>query len=326
MIKIRLNAAILATGILVLGAAIVCGYLYLSDTVVCQGAHQWLNPAFRCGKEPAIRKASYLLFEDELERGIDAMRRQGAVDEVSIFFRDLENGPTFGINHSEEYIPASLLKVPLMLTYYRLADEDPSILRNVLVNEGAVQVVTPSIPPSEALQEGEPYTVEELIRRMIVHSDNQAWILLARHLMSMSSRTDLLGETYAEIGLLEQSDDVATETLSAKSYAGLFRLLYNASYLSHAMSNKALALLADAEYALALRAGVPDDIPVAHKFGERQFLDTGLYQLHDCGIVYYPENPYLLCIMTKGRDPAALPGVIAKISRLVYEEVNSRKF
>lgn len=327
MIKIRLDATLLiAVGLLVIGAATIGGYFAFSGTFRCQEKDQWLNPAFRCGKKPAISKSSYLIFQSELERDIDTMRRQRTVDEVAVFFRDLENGPTFGINHNEGYVPASLLKVPLMLTYFKIADENPSILRTVIVNEGAEQAVTPSIPPSEVLQEGGSYTVEELIRRMIVYSDNQAWILLTRHLASLFPHTDLFGETFVEIGLLTPSSDIAAETLSTKSYAGMFRLLYNASYLSHTMSNRALALLANVEYADALRAGVPDDIPVAHKFGERQLLDTGIYQLHDCGIVYYPKNPYLLCIMTKGSDPAALPGVIAEISRLVYEEVSSREF
>ncbi len=77
-------------------------------------------------------------------------------------------------------------------------------------------------------------------------------------------------------------------------------------------------------------AGVPSTVDVAHKFGERTTLasdteSTETKQLHDCGIVYFPENPYLLCVMTRGTDFKVLEGIISDISRMVYEEVDSRR-
>ena len=91
------------------------------------------------------------------------------------------------------------------------------------------------------------------------------------------------------------------------------------------MSEKAIALIADADYNKGIEAGVPVDIEVAHKFGEREFETGGLKQFHDCGIVYYPNNPYLLCVMTRGWAIDKLQDTISTISKMVYEEFNSRR-
>src|SRR5207248_2823209 len=88
--------------------------------------------------------------------------------------------------------------------------------------------------------------------------------------------------------------------VSVVTYSSFFRVLYNASYLTRDDSQKALALLAGVDYKDGLVAGVPASVPIAHKFGERETTGDTTKQLNDCGIVYYPSHPYLLCVMTRG--------------------------
>jgi hypothetical protein len=109
----------------------------------------------------------------------------------------------------------------------------------------------------------------------------------------------LQAETFQELGLIDPSAK-SENTLTTRGYASLFRLLYNASFLNAEMSDKILKWLAESDYQTGLRAGVPKGVKVANKFGERSFKGGGVKQLHDCGIVYYPSNPYLICIMTRG--------------------------
>jgi hypothetical protein len=45
-------------------------------------------------------------------------------------------------------------------------------------------------------------------------------------------------------------------------------------------------------------------------------------EFHDCGIVY-SGTPYLLCVMTKGKNYNDLQEAIRKISALTYEEVKN---
>lgn len=61
---------------------------------------------------------------------------------------------------------------------------------------------------------------------------------------------------------------------------------------------------------------------VAHKFGEYGDSEKGIKQLHDVGIIYHEDNPYLLGIMTRGQDYAKLAQVIEKISSFIYSEVD----
>jgi hypothetical protein len=85
-----------------------------------------------------------------------------------------------------------------------------------------------------------------------------------------------------------------------------------------------LSLLVQSDFGGGLQSGVPPNIKVANKFGER-ILESGEKQLHDCGIIYYPDNPYQLCIMTSGNNFKELEKIIREISKEVYEEVDSRR-
>jgi hypothetical protein len=48
---------------------------------------------------------------------------------------------------------------------------------------------------------------------------------------------------------------------------------------------------------------------------------NGERQLQDCGIVYFPGRPYLLCVMAKGAKLGELEKFIKAVSRLVYNSV-----
>ena len=111
--------------------------------------------------------------------------------------------------------------------------------------------------------------------------------------------------------------------ISGKDYATFFRVLYSCTYLNEDLSAKAIGLLSKTEFKDGIVAGVPDNITVAHKFAERKYGgdDYSLKgsQFHDCGIVYYPKSPYLICVMTRGRDFNILERIIKEISKIVYE-------
>lgn len=159
---------------------------------------------------------------------------------------------------------------------------------------------------------------------MIVNSDNLAFGLLDKTLIRLYPDNNVYLRTMQGLGLVNPGN--TTEgTFTVKTYSSLFRQLYNGSYLSLDHSEKALSLLASVKYSKGLPEGVPDNLKIAHKFGERQIADTKEEQFHDCGIVYYPNNPYLLCIMTKGTDLSYLISTVSKISKMTYEEVNSRR-
>lgn len=90
------------------------------------------------------------------------------------------------------------------------------------------------------------------------------------------------------------------------------------------MSERALNLLSRVEFNEGISKGLPSNTIFAHKFGERE-LANGVSQLHDCGIVYYPGHPYVICVMTRGSDFKTLSDTIAEISRITFSEI-SRKY
>lgn len=317
----RLAIAMALTGLFTLGVAGGIAVSYTRNTP-CISDFVFINADVVCGKPAVIKKTGYAETQDKITAFIEAERAAGRVKDASVYFRDLENGPVFGINELADFTAASLIKLPLALVYIITAEKEPELLKQKLSFGTSASSFAQAFPPSKTIEANQPYTVEELLRRMLVYSDNNAYELLGAHL-EKSGRDQLVKEIFLEIGLIS-SGSAYDDNISVRRYASIFRALYNASYVGLELSDKVLGWLSQSEFRAGLSGGVPESVKVAHKFGERLFPD-GVKQLHDCGIVYYPGNPYLLCVMTRGNNYDELASVIRTISKEVYEEVDSRR-
>ena len=322
----KASVSFMGIGIFIAGASV--GYVF-SDLSISKavsasqqvrlGEGTLINPLLECDIAVGTIDAEKINFKPELERFVENIADKTSASNIAIYFRDLNHGPTFGIHQDAPFVPASLLKVPVMMSYYRAAEKDPSLLSaqiSFLAREAPQAEQT--VLPAQTLTLGETYTVEELIEHMIVYSDNEALILLFRALP--------LEEQKHLYSLLGVDPSVITDpkaALSVKQYAAFFRILFNSSFVSEEYSEKALSLLTEIDYKNGLRAGVPDNVLVAHKFGERQ-INFNERHLHDCGIVYYPKHPYLLCIMTRGESAPILERAIADISDFVYKKIDNQ--
>ncbi len=311
---IPLAFAVLLTG---------CGGLTasLGDGDDCHARYELLNKTRRCKEEHEIpKKREYEEFEMELGERIAQWEAEGMVTNISVYFRDLESGPWFGIDEKMEFYPASLLKTPIMMAVLKQAESDPAVLDEIISYDVDVPAEIDNAAQGERIETYTPYPLREVIRRMMAYSDNRSQQLLLHWLYERGGDDlDLLGASLDDLGLLPTNGDLKSP-LTVKSYSSLFRSLYNAQYLNREMSQIGLSILGQSNFKSAIVAGVPQGIVVAHKFG---IWDSGPDDqlLHDCGIVYHPDAPYLLCIMTRGTDVAKNAEVIGEISRLIYNKV-----
>ena len=285
------------------------------------GGYMFINPLLECDSvRTALDDNELRPFRHRIERLIaDRGRVSPSVSHVSVYFRDMNNGLGFDIHGNEKFTPASLVKVPLMMAWLKAAEADPSLLgRAVLFAGGPDQNAGQVFPPAAVLQAGRTYTIDELIRAMIVHSDNNAYFLLFANI-----DPKILRRVYTDLGLEVPKVRTRDDYMTVVEYASFFRILFNASYLRRDLSEKALQYLAEVDFAHGLVAGVPPGIRIAQKFGERTLGDHGeIKQLHDCGIVYYPGHPYLLCVMTRGTSFEFLDVAIREISVTTFGEID----
>jgi beta-lactamase class A len=287
-----------------------------SDDVGNQNLNRLINPLLDCDGNFGEIGAS---FSDGLRSEVNRLATIPGVRSISVYFRQLQEGRWVGINEREVFIPASLLKVPLMIAAYRQIEINPSITKNKYTLDANVPAPYPNrIPGSKALIKGQSYTLEELIEYMIVYSDNNAATMIKD-----AVEPNILTHVFQDLGLKSVEEVQGIYGITARDYGTFMRILYNATYLSQSNSAKALDVLTRVEYKKALMAGLPENIVVAHKFGERES-EAGK-QLHDCGIVYSDKRigDYLVCVMVKGGDDyGVMESVISQISKYVYQEAD----
>lgn len=252
-------------------------------------------------------------FKYKVKQYVDRQISSGAVTEMSVYFRDLSDGPWFGINEKEKFAPASLLKLDILIAWLKRAEKDPKVLKQTFVfDEKVFPSNEQNIKPLQTLTAGARYTVEELLRFMMNYSDNKATWLLYSGLSDeeLKKVDDDMDVTF---------DQVGRDTTTVHGYSGFFRILYNASYLSREMSEKALELMSHQAFRQGIFAGIPAGVVVSSKFGEAVYGKEK--QLHEFGIVYHSNGPYILGIMTRGYDLAVQAGIIKDVSALIYNEI-----
>jgi beta-lactamase class A len=227
----------------------------------------------------------------------------------ALYFEDLTTGASIGINEQEDFVPVSLLKVPLMIATLKEVEEG-AVSLNQLVTLDKEDIDSSS---GDLWEKGAGYqiTVKDLLVDLIQHSDNTAVYALSRHVVSEKA----VEESRSILGLISTSNDSNGSNISPMDYSNMLRELYFSNYLRKPFSELALTLMTNTDYNSQIPAGVPVNIKVAHKIGV--YLTEGYY--HDCGIVYAPGKPYILCVMSKNTDSLEADKVISQISKIVYD-------
>jgi beta-lactamase class A len=246
---------------------------------------------------------------------IDNLKAKGDVNSASVYIRLFKEGKWMTFNEEAKFQPGSLFKVPLLITYLRLSEEKPGFLNN-RVSFNATTEASKGLKQEflkDAIKLGNTYSFKELLTYMIAHSDNNATMLL----MTSIPFTEFQ-KTFTDLGLskdLTKNDAV----ISAKEYSSFWITLYNGSYLNFDNSEYALTLLSQSDFSEGITKNIPKDVKVAHKFGEKG--DATKHAFSETGIIYANNVPYLISIMTEGKDQSKLPSVIQDISTAVYNNI-----
>lgn len=288
--------------------------------IVRQSGYGLISPILACEIGDKDTFTELKPIKDAIKQSVDRLIGSAAVADISVYFRLMNTGRWTGINEDKFYAPASLLKVLAMVGYFKTAESEPSILEKILVYDGAKY--SREINQNSYLINGKSYTVSELIDIMIKKSSNGALYLLLDN--AIPTVAEAIKSLHSDLNLpAEPNLNSEKDFISPRTYSMIFRVLYGGTYLDRNMSEKALSILTETEFNNGLVANLAKDIKVAHKFGAASIPEgnTKVQELHDCGIVYFPKHPYLLCAMTKGSDPQILAKSVADVSLRVYESV-----
>lgn len=288
----------------------------------CTSKYEFINPEPDC--ETYSEKAQQLTnLQDKLEKQVKDFEKTPGVKRVAVFSRDLVTQRFIGVNENEYFYMASLLKVPLVIGWYKLAEVEPGVLDKKIVYNGTPDLYKEqNVPPNEKLQVGRVYSIRDLISSAIIYSDNTAAQILMDNLPK-----NLIDRILSALSLqFKGPDGVYENIITAKSYANVFRVLYNSSYLTREYSNEALDVLTKSTYSEGILVVSGKD-KVAHKFGERTSIypdGTEIKQLHECGLVYSNKGkePFTFCIMTEGDDYNQLKKVIQEIAKTIYKGIS----
>jgi beta-lactamase class A len=232
---------------------------------------------------------------------------------LGVYFEYLPTGASVGVKDQLQVEIGSLAKVPAVMGVYREIEQKTISINDVLtVTEANLDNRFGDLWKKGA---GTTLSVEEAIRLTLQESDNTAASVLTE---SLSNETLL--DVFDELDL-PKTRTGPFPVMSPKSYASVFRNLFLSAYLSHESSNAILEQLTRTKFSDKLPSGVPAEISVAHKIGVFRIADTqDIYS--DCGIIYVPSRPYILCVMVAADESIAREEINA-YSKMVYSFVSN---
>lgn len=233
-----------------------------------------------------------------------------------VYFEYLPSGVSIGINEKQSYVLASLLKTPMVMAAYEEIEKGNWKKDDVFTVEQAN--LDPFFGDLYKKGAGTKLTVEDAIRLTLVDSDNTAKNVIFTHLPDKA-----VDDVFDFLDIPKETDGLLP-IVTPKNYSSIIRSLYLSSFLEKANSNEILDLLTQSSFNDKLTAKLPKELKVAHKIGvyEKDNPDKSIFT--DCGIVYVPKRPYILCLMERDTEKNAQEHM-STVSKIVYDYVSDYK-
>jgi len=297
---------------------LVFGVLFatvITAILLALNARSWKLPGLpRLGFPKGVFEETYVLEGKPSKRDTTAIisefndMTKGLSGVYGFYVMNLNTDESYGVNESEVFQAASLIKLPVMLSMYIEHEKGRIDLDAVYTLADADKVNGSGRIFYE--KAGTEYSYRELVELMGQQSDNTAFNVSVK----------LLGEESVE----EFIDSIGMENTSYKTNETtpldigiFFRKLWAGKLVERRNRDEILKSLTDTIYEDFIPKGIPD-MRVAHKFGRE------LRVVNDAGIVF-GENPFILVIMSKGilekEAGEFIPSFAAAVQRFEAEEL-----
>lgn len=219
---------------------------------------------------------------------------------------DLPSGRWVGVNENIVFRTASTYKVPLvMYALDQVARGQARLDEQIRYDADDFEEGTGIL---QGTDEGTPFRLERLMQLSITHSDNIAANMLIRRFGRRN-----VWAWQKELGVQVTHDTqnhwVATPLEMARTLAAL----ESGRALPPPQRRLMLGWLQETLFLGRLRAGIPADVPVAHKIGNL----AGI--VNDVGIIYAPGRPFAMAVYSREvRSGSRAADAIAELARMVY--------
>lgn len=246
---------------------------------------------------------NFLPLRNQMHKQVDPYQ-----DTFAFYFEYLPTGTTIGINEDKEFTAESLLKVPVVMAYFHKKEiqhitSDPTVtIKQSELNSDY----------GDLYKKGAGYRINlgDAVNLALQKSDNTASLILADQISN-----DDFNFVYEGLDIPETVDK-SSPIITAQEYSSVLKALYFGSVLNTDDSEKILEILTKTDFKNLLPSGIPSSVPVAHKIG---LVAKELYA--DCGIVYLPQKPYILCMVSKSDEKTA-QARMNTLSKKVYQYVS----
>ena len=240
---------------------------------------------------------------------------------ASVYVENLRNGAFMVIGEKTGFFPASLNKLPVAII----------IMKKIEMGELSLDTRIEITDFDRTDTSGELYktkekeiTVEAALEKLLKESDNTALRILLRQvdLEDLQLLLDYYGLDIS-VDLQNKQRLKQPDFITPKAISTLYLSLYFSTVLEPKNSEYLLLLLAESEVDINRIANLPENIKVAHKFGENYYGNNMFF--HDCGIIYIDESRILYCIMTKDLSVEEATETIGTIVNQIYHYVKDTK-
>ncbi|MCA9038012.1 MAG: serine hydrolase [Planctomycetaceae bacterium] len=250
--------------------------------------------------------------------------------DVAVCVRHLETGEQFEWRADEPQPTASLIKLPIMITAYRMVD-DGRLNLNTMVTLTDEDKVPGSGILTDHFSAGTSLSLRDAVRLMIRYSDNTATNLVIDKmgLPATSEMMNSLGFKHTRLHskVYRGSSSIDPErsrlyglgSTSAREMVELLSQLHKRSIVTQQSGDAIVEHLMTCEDGEKLGADLPDGVRFAHKTGSVNASRT------DAGILFGPGGPVAICVLTTNNaDKSWKEGneahrLCAKIGRLVCD-------
>lgn len=256
---------------------------------------------------------------------------------IGVLFEDLTTGEGFTVLKGQDedvFESASVIKLWIMSCAYEMAEQGRLDLDSTVILKEDDMVPGPGVPDYHSddaeghltedmfpesgmlnyLHAGTELTVRDLIRLMILISDNTACNIMIDllgmdnincHIANLGCTRTILNRRLFDTGPEVRGKE---NMFSLSEAADFFRKMYKGELVSPEASREMCALLQNQQYTYKMPFFIRQ-IPIAHKTGE----DTGIE--NDVGIVF-SDKPFIFCFASNEADE---PGAVRLCQDLALE-------